>query len=59
MAKKDETDGRVLSGASEPLTLEEEIESQPGVPKTPSGWWTLGLTVMGVLIAIALWLRYF
>ncbi len=43
---------------SEPLTLEDEIERQPGVPKTPQGWWTLGLTVMAILIAAALWLRF-
>lgn len=44
-------------GASEPLTLEDEIEKQRGVPKTPQGWWTLGLTVMAILIAVILWLR--
>ena len=33
--------------ASEPLTLEDE------------GWWTLGLTVMAILIAVILWLRYY
>ncbi|MGA9265424.1 MAG: hypothetical protein WCC41_04765 [Rhodomicrobium sp.] len=44
-------------GASEPLTLEDEIEKQRGVPKTPQGWWTLGLTVMAISIAVILWLR--
>jgi hypothetical protein len=42
-----------------PLTLEEEIEKQPGVPKTPAGWWTFGLTIMAILIAVALWFRYY
>ena len=45
--------------ASEPLTLEDEIEKRRGVPKTPQGWWTLGLTVMAILIAVILWLRYY
>jgi hypothetical protein len=45
--------------ASEPLTLEDEIEKQRGVPKTPQGWWTLGLTVMAILIAVILWLCYY
>jgi hypothetical protein len=44
---------------SEPFSLEDEIEKQPGVPKTPQGWWTLGLTVMAILIAVLLWRRYY
>lgn len=38
--------------------LEDEIEKRPGVPKTPAGWWTFGLTIMAILIAVALWLSY-
>lgn len=38
--------------------LEDEIERRRGVPKSPAGWFTLGLTVMAVLIGIALWYRY-
>lgn len=47
-----------VSEPSEPFSLEDEIEKQPGVPKTPAGWWTFGLTIMAILIAVALWLRY-
>jgi hypothetical protein len=35
----------------------DEVVRRRGVPKTPQGWMTLGLTVMAVLIAVALWLR--
>jgi hypothetical protein len=34
-----------------------EIARRRGVPKTPQGWMTLGLTFMAILIAVALWLR--
>ena len=51
--------GEIRLEASEPLTLEDKIEKQRGVPKTPQGWWTLGLTVMAILIAVILWLRYY
>ncbi len=50
--------GEAVSEPSEPFSLEDEIEKQPGVPKTPAGWWTSGLTIMAILIAVALWLRY-
>ncbi len=50
--------GPVTSERSETFSLEDEIEKQRGVPKTPTGWWTLGLTIMAILIAAALWLRY-
>ena len=53
------------SEPSEPETLaheierlEDEIEKQPGVPKSPTGWWTFGLTIMAILIAVTLWFRY-
>ena len=42
----------------EPFTMPEDIARQRGVPKTPQGWWTFGLTVMVLLIAVALWFRY-
>ena len=66
MAKRDEAKGpaRISPSAaapetpSEPFSLEDEIEKQPGVPKTPQGWWTFGLTIMAVLIAVLLWRRY-
>jgi hypothetical protein len=51
--------GEIRSETSKPPTLEDEIEKQRGVPKTPQGWWTLGLTVMAILIAVILWLRYY
>jgi hypothetical protein len=44
---------------SDPISLPDEIARQRGVPKTPSGWWTFGLTVMAILIAVVLWLRYY
>jgi hypothetical protein len=34
------------------------VSSWRGIPKTPQGWWTLGLTVMAALLAVLLWLRY-
>jgi hypothetical protein len=40
------------------FALPEAIARQRGVPKTPQGWWTLGLTVMAILIGAVLWLRY-
>ncbi len=46
------------SEASDPFTLPAEILKKRGVPKTPQGWWTLGLTVMAILIAVFLWLRF-
>ncbi len=65
MAEKDKAEapagiapGEAVSEPSEAFSLEDEIEKQPGVPKTPVGWWTLGLTIMAILIAVALWLRY-
>lgn len=34
---------------------EEEAEARlmslPGVPKTPQGWWTAGLAVLGLILA--------
>jgi len=65
MAEKDKVEGparmsqsEVVSGPSEPFSLQDELEKQPGVPKTPQGWWTFGLTIMATLIAVLLWLRY-
>ncbi len=46
------------SQAWDPLTLPYEIARKRGIPKTPQGWWTLGLTVMAILIAVVLWLRF-
>ncbi len=42
----------------DPVSLTDEIERWRGVPKTPQGWWMLGLTVMAILIGVVLWLRY-
>jgi hypothetical protein len=43
----------------DPVSATDEIEGWRGVPKTPQGWWTLGLTVMAILIGVFLWLRYY
>jgi hypothetical protein len=43
----------------DPVSAADEIERWRGVPKTPQGWWTLGLTVMAILIGVFLWLRYY
>ena len=66
MAEKDKVEGparksqsEVVSGPSEPFSFQDELEKQPGVPKTPQGWWTFGLTIMAILIAVLLWLRYY
>ena len=66
MAKRDEAKDRARISPSEaaleppePFSVEDEIEKQPGVPKTPEGWWTFGLTIMAILIAVLLWRRYF
>jgi hypothetical protein len=52
------TETGTRAGPAEPLSLQDELERRRGVPKTPQGWWTLGLTVMAILMGIALWLRY-
>jgi hypothetical protein len=41
----------------DPVSATDEIETWRGIPKTPQGWWTLGLTVMAILIGVFLWLR--
>ncbi len=44
--------------ALEPPPIDEEVASWIGIPKTPQGWLTFGLTVMALLIAAALLARY-
>jgi len=48
----------MVSEPFEPFSLQHELEKQPGVPKTPQGRWTFGLTIMAILIAVLLLLRY-
>lgn len=61
MAERDEIGNaprRSPSEDADPLSLPKGIARLPGVPKTPQGWWTFGLTIMAILIAAVLWLRY-
>ena len=55
---KDMSEPSPGSLAREIERFEDEIEKQPGVPKTPAGWWTFGLTILAIMIAVTLWFRY-
>jgi hypothetical protein len=57
---KDETSPSLerTGAGTDRLSLPEELERRRGIPKSPPGWWTAGLTAIAILIAAALWLQY-